>query len=134
MEFFDAIDLGETIVTLASDHGNYLPAKATDAFTVFEQNNPLWLWVLPPGFATPTQRQTLLANEQELTTHTDTHYTLKRMISRLANANTLDSLPAELCSDPAMNQWCNLTHYTTRLGRAIPPWFVPGGTATYPLF
>jgi hypothetical protein len=130
IDFFNAIDLAKTVVTLAGDHG-MLAATISHPLVPFEKANPLWLWVLPAKFATPAQRQNLLANGQLLTTHVDTHYTLKAMLGRYADAEVLARSPEEMCDDPAMNQGCNVTVgrkiSSLRGGLKNTTWLVPGG-------
>ena len=96
IDFFNAIDLTKTVVTLAGDHGK-LAATLSHPLVPFEKANPLWLWVLPAKLATPAQRQNLLANGQLRTTHVDTHYTPKAMLGRYADADVLARSPEEMC-------------------------------------
>ena len=124
VQLFNTVDLSTTIVTLASDHGKY--DRDIFGLNIFEQNNPLWVWVLPPGFVDAVQRKTLLENGQVLTTHYDTHYTMKNILNRYAAKETLAAMPAMMCGDPLMNQYCKL-EFSTKRGTPIPPWFHPGG-------
>ena len=85
-EFFehmkDTGELNKTVLILTSDHGSHMgPYYMSGGMGEFEQKLPLLLMTFPQWFLSkyPEFRPSLLAHEQALISHYDTHWTIRHL-------------------------------------------------------
>lgn len=75
-------ELNKTVLVVTSDHGSHMgPYYMSGGMGEFEQKLPLLTMVFPTWFLDkyPQFRQELLANEQQLVSHYDTHWTFRHL-------------------------------------------------------
>lgn len=82
MELERSGELNRTVLVLTSDHGSHMgPYYMSGGMGEFEQKLPMLAMVFPNWFLTkyPEFRTELLANEQNLVSHYDTHWTFRHL-------------------------------------------------------